>query len=825
MNSIYCRSSLYEPLKIADRRREGGVPAGLKNIGNTCFINSLLQCYFMIPPLVKEIMLAHFKSNGQELSGPCLFVKELQNLFAMMIGSISKYADPRFAIECLVNSAEQRIELGNQEDIGEFHMIFVENLEKGLSESHQESHEWMGKSLKDQGKIESLFTGDQKELLIYKTSDRQENNLQEKDAKFSQIILDLEEGELYAAWEKHNKGIIQDFKTENGEIVTSKQEIWIENLPDILMFQIKRHYFIQGDHYPSKDNSKFEFPPILYCDRMMWKNRQQIKLLKKECKQHRKELKNIINSIESLKFPNNAELSALDSISVLINLLETPEYKKRESVTEIIGLRQNLSFLLNDIENQVKILESRKLELEHKLSDFYQGLQQNYRYDLHSILIHEGVASSGHYYAFIKDLDREDIWRNYNDIFVTEMSFTDIMKIAEGGGQSMASAYCLVYVKHEVLDNQSGMSRISFSAEDVVELNDEYTSYISDETLLFINSQNKLEDKERDALTIDSNINKVISKCQQYWESIKKFAENKALKNEKYIYSKINNFATYLFMNYKEDLCRWYILDISMKDSFGTSLRDLPDEVIKERLRKLSKEKEEIPYRFELSASDYQSYEILLNQFKEEIQGAEMALLILKSANEFKKDIYIRAFFFFFQFNKENSEISRAMFEIYYLLLLCFVYNLFHSGLKANNIEVIQDCCESIHFLLPLSTGKLCDKIIDLLKNMKNSFKQNFLRLKIKYEEAFNLALLSDIDYSIFFDNIPEEINNLKVNFEDNDYFYNWRDESKPEGLVLRIRDQFVAFYNQKYYTDKMPLYIIIKGGNKLKQEHLEDLA
>ena len=57
----------------------------------------------------------------------------------------------------------------------------------------------MGKSLKDQGKIESLFTGDQKELLIYKTSDRQENNLQEKDAKFSQIILDLEEGELYAA--------------------------------------------------------------------------------------------------------------------------------------------------------------------------------------------------------------------------------------------------------------------------------------------------------------------------------------------------------------------------------------------------------------------------------------------------------------------------------------------------------------------------------------------------------------------------------------------------------------------------------------------------
>ena len=32
-----------------------GTPVGLKNVGNTCYFNSLMQTYFMIPKLVEEI--------------------------------------------------------------------------------------------------------------------------------------------------------------------------------------------------------------------------------------------------------------------------------------------------------------------------------------------------------------------------------------------------------------------------------------------------------------------------------------------------------------------------------------------------------------------------------------------------------------------------------------------------------------------------------------------------------------------------------------------------------------------------------------------------
>ena len=45
----------YEPLPIEQRRREEMVPVGLKNIGNTCYFNSILQVYFNMPEFVNAI--------------------------------------------------------------------------------------------------------------------------------------------------------------------------------------------------------------------------------------------------------------------------------------------------------------------------------------------------------------------------------------------------------------------------------------------------------------------------------------------------------------------------------------------------------------------------------------------------------------------------------------------------------------------------------------------------------------------------------------------------------------------------------------------------
>jgi hypothetical protein len=71
-------------------------------------------------------------------------------------------------------------------------------------------------------------------------------------------------------------------------------------------------------------------------------------------------------------------------------------------------------------------------------------------YELFSVLIHSGSASSGHYYAYIKSFER-DKWYEFNDNTVKEIKDTAIKEVFGGaehsllGGSCGANAYLLCY--------------------------------------------------------------------------------------------------------------------------------------------------------------------------------------------------------------------------------------------------------------------------------------------------------------------------------------------------------------------------------------------
>lgn len=69
-----------------------------------------------------------------------------------------------------------------------------------------------------------------------------------------------------------------------------------------------------------------------------------------------------------------------------------------------------------------------------------------HKYNLHSILIHEGAADTGHYYSYIYNTHLHQ-WYKFNDIHVTAVNEDKVFKDAYGDGKSKSNAYCLVYHK------------------------------------------------------------------------------------------------------------------------------------------------------------------------------------------------------------------------------------------------------------------------------------------------------------------------------------------------------------------------------------------
>lgn len=53
----------FEPLNPEQRVRKAGVPVGLKNIGNTCYFNSILQTYFQNVEFVKSVL--HYETPDE----------------------------------------------------------------------------------------------------------------------------------------------------------------------------------------------------------------------------------------------------------------------------------------------------------------------------------------------------------------------------------------------------------------------------------------------------------------------------------------------------------------------------------------------------------------------------------------------------------------------------------------------------------------------------------------------------------------------------------------------------------------------------------------
>ncbi|XP_006889880.1 PREDICTED: ubiquitin carboxyl-terminal hydrolase 25-like [Elephantulus edwardii] len=98
-----------------------------------------------------------------------------------------------------------------------------------------------------------------------------------------------------------------------------------------------------------------------------------------------------------------------------------------------------------EIENDTRDLQESISRIHRTIDLMYSDksmIQVPYR--LHAVLVHEGQANAGHYWAYIFD-HHENRWMKYNDVAVTKSSWEELVRDSFGGYRN-ASAYCLMYI-------------------------------------------------------------------------------------------------------------------------------------------------------------------------------------------------------------------------------------------------------------------------------------------------------------------------------------------------------------------------------------------
>lgn len=101
----------FEPA-IEDSKRQEEVPVGLRNVGNTCYFNSLLQIYYSLPHFVEKIL--KFPEQVEPISGKTEtetkriasglnLISQLQTMFAKMAIGNKSYVDPKPVLQSIVD--------------------------------------------------------------------------------------------------------------------------------------------------------------------------------------------------------------------------------------------------------------------------------------------------------------------------------------------------------------------------------------------------------------------------------------------------------------------------------------------------------------------------------------------------------------------------------------------------------------------------------------------------------------------------------------------------------------------------------------------------
>uniref|UniRef100_A0A672MAE7 Ubiquitin carboxyl-terminal hydrolase n=1 Tax=Sinocyclocheilus grahami TaxID=75366 RepID=A0A672MAE7_SINGR len=486
-----------ESCSPADWIRQEDCPVGIRNVGNTCWFSAVIQSLFHLPVFrrlvlnycLSERVLEKCKSHSEKRN--IAFMQELRCLFALMVGSNRRFVDPSAAVE-LLRDAFRTSEA--QQDVSEF----THKLLDWLEDAFQLAANGNNPEDKQNNPMVQLFYG------TFVAERLHEGKIVSNIEQFGQYPLQVNgfnnldeclEGAMV-------EGEIESLHSD--QTMSSGQERWFSKLPPVLTFELSRFEFNQSLGRPEKIHKKLEFPQVIYMDRYLHKNvdqthgrRGDVKRLKDQLTVLQQKLEGYKNygsgptkypladmlqyvvefattkptNVSPASVPTNPPIhtepssgdSRQDPFSSTQKTpihkpftqcrapMEVPLQPAPHSVTEeeLYFVRSCLQRWRAEVENTVNELKASIDKVSQALEGMYSDnslCQVSYR--LHAVLVHEGQASAGHYWAYIYDHANKR-WLKYNDVMVTESTWEELVRDSYGG-MTNASAYCLMYISDKL---------------------------------------------------------------------------------------------------------------------------------------------------------------------------------------------------------------------------------------------------------------------------------------------------------------------------------------------------------------------------------------
>ncbi|ETN07785.1 hypothetical protein PPTG_13095 [Phytophthora nicotianae INRA-310] len=378
-------TSKRKSLKTAkDQFLQRGKYVGLKNLGCTCYLNSTVQSFFMMPRFRRQVLRLQSSGNCSDKAEVKSLTYELQSLFAHLEGSAKPYYNPRPFTRAMKTWDGETVDVNVQQDASEFLTSFFQQIESemnGISAGSGDQY------TSDENILNTFFGGEFSNELVAE-GDRYSERFEPfhfisvpvRDRKNLKESLDgWVEGEKVSYTWENGSGSKTDGEEEEKVTLETHKRISISKLPAYLIIHLKRFEFDFEKMQQIKLHDRFEFPTEL-----------DMYPYTKEGQQEKR--KRSASSADEGTASHDVRLST-SSDNVDDGRTTAPEYSQ---------------------------------------------------YELVGTVVHLGTAHSGHYYSFLKDQQvpsHKNQWYEFNDTVVTPFDPSQIPDECFGGEDSVRTRH------------------------------------------------------------------------------------------------------------------------------------------------------------------------------------------------------------------------------------------------------------------------------------------------------------------------------------------------------------------------------------------------